>query len=75
MPNRADEYEYFIVDMKKYLASAQDDYNKSYNGGKTNFTATKEDAKNALENANEKELNWRKIFISYAKESADKKAE
>ena len=32
-------------------------------------------AKNALEKANEKELNWRKIFISYAKESPDKKEE
>ncbi len=31
-----------------------------------------EDAKRALAEANEKELNWRKIFVSFAKENTER---
>ena len=47
MPNRADEFEYYISEMKKYLANARSEYNKSY-AGRVRADATKEDAKKAF---------------------------
>jgi len=52
LPNRADEIEYFISEMRKYLENARSEYNKSY-AGRVRPDATKEDAKKAFMTASD----------------------